>query len=124
MADDVLDLVAALLTIIWLPSMLGCLYLWRVYLDARTRAPGQWLLQMLAVTSVPPTIAVTYISFAAYMRLIGDPIPQPAATVASVALCVILAFPVPYKALRIYMTTHGHTAQPSVPITKEGSNGS
>jgi len=120
MDEHVLDLIAAALTVVWIPSVIGAAYLWIVYLRVR-RYGDQWLLQMLAITALPVTITVTYISLASYARLIGDPLPSPVAAIAGIIISVSLSFVVPYKALRIYLSIHGQASQPNVPT--EGKNG-
>lgn len=97
--------------------MAGSVYLWQVYLHARRIGGNQWLLQMLAITSLPVTIVVVYVSFASYARLIDRPLPQPAATFINIVLVFLLACVVPYKALRIYWTSHGSAPPPEVPVT-------
>src|SRR6267142_5458214 len=78
--SEVLDLIAAVLTVMWVPSVAGCTYLWSVYLQARRLGGDQWLLQMLAIVSVPITVTVAYVSLGSYSRLVDRPLP-PAFTI-------------------------------------------
>lgn len=104
------------LSIVWIPSVIGLTYLWATYWPLR-HLPGIWLLQMLCVTATPITVVMLYVSVATYERLIGSPFTPDVQAVAGVVLVLLLAWVVPYKALRIYLTTHGRTSEPKIPVT-------
>jgi len=115
--SEVLDLIAAVLTVMWVPSVAGCTYLWSVYLQARRLGGDQWLLQMLAIVSVPITVTVAYVSLGSYSRLVDRPLPPAFTIVASIVVVFGLSLVVPYAALRIYLATHGAAPAPEVPVT-------
>lgn len=120
MADN--PFVLFVLSIIWIPSFLGLAYLWTTYWSLR-QIEGTWLLQMLCITSTPVTLAMIYVSWATFSRVAGTPLPSEVTMAAGFLILFGLAWIVPYKALRVYLTTHGRAPQPEIPVINGKGNG-
>lgn len=111
-----------ILSVVWIPSVVGLVYLWQIYLSVRALG-NQWLLQTWCFTSVPITITLLYVSYATYERLAGRPLSTETTQVAGVLLALGLAGVVPFKAIRVWLATHGRSTQPEIPVNGKGSNG-
>lgn len=113
-----------ILSIIWLPSVVGLLYLWQTYFLVRHMG-DQWLLQTWCFTATPVTIAMIYVSWATWQRANGTPIPNEFAMYAGLFLILNLAWVVPLKAFRVFLARSARSSPPEIPVNGKGNgNGS
>lgn len=108
--EIILTVEMVILSVVWLPAVLGTAYLWYVYMQADSRP---WILQMMSISSTLVTINVVYFSFLTFLRLLGIP----ALGMAPVSGFVIgvLGFVPIYKAFRVWQAAHGEIEPPKIP---------